>query len=627
MKIKEFIITMDRGWELLQKRDFKAAEKAFITAYQIQEDITAINNIAFAIWHGGNPKRAWEKLEPYLPRDKSVKPNPFSFALAAQILVTLGKPDEARDYIDKAVKQFEAGLSKRESIGFNRETWYEYILQILKAAAALNDHRLVYDYYRRFDSYHTHWENHYLAGVAAFNLGRYSRAASIWGSLQHVGKFALHMQVVAFQVERGLIPPFPLDYEKLDHHEFYNIIADLKQNKIQIEEYSSKGSIRMILLCSLFSGEELGHNADSLLISLVTHGGHWGTTFALQLLESNSVDSEIKYRAALALAEKGYYKPGQEISIMVDGKEKSIRIDSHQISLDFDPELDKLNKKAIKLKNEERFDEALAILEPLYEQNRYYPQTMVTLANIYRLKKDHEQALQILEMVYSALPDYPAAVINLAGLCYETGDYQRAIQLINTVDKGDVEDSVYQVVLNIRKAAEEASAAEDPDLINILAYKMESKMREEVEMKALPLQSKLKRGLQNMPNEWLLNICIQYDLAPCDKRKEREELIIQSLTTTDIVADNLEDLEADELDLLRYLLNQGGWARLNNVTNKFGTMDEDGYYWLEYDPLSSLGTLWSWGLVMVGRAMINNRNTRVAAIPTDLREILRNLLF
>lgn len=626
MKNEQFTNYMDRGRELLQESDFKGAEKAFTAAYKIQEDITAINNIIFAIWYGGYPQRAWEKLEPYLPGDKDLKPNPFSFALAAQILATLERFDETRFYINKAVKLFESGLSNLDNVGFSREAWYEYTLQIMKAAAALNDHRLVFDYYRRFNLYHIHWENHFLGGVAAFNLGRYNRAASIWGSIQQIGNFALHMQGVAFQVERGIVPPFPLEYELFDHEKLHAMFGSMEEDQSKLEEYSSKGSVRMMLLSILFSDEEVKQHVGHFLKTLVTSGGEWGTTFGLQLLEANSVDEDIKYQAAFALVEKGHFEPGQEIVVMVDGKEKQIIIESHAVNLDYDPELDKLNKQAIELSNKGHLDEAISILEPLQEQKRYYPQTMVTLANLYRQKEKYEPALQILEIVYQIVPEYPAAVVNLAGVSYETGNYQRAIDLIDEIDKEEMYEEHYKIAVNIREAAEKALEMENPDHLFSFMSEMEEKMREEVEMKALPLQSKLKRGLKNMPNDWLLNICYEYDLDPCDNRREREELIVRALNDEDFLVNHLEDLDDMELELLRYLLEKGGWARLNSVTKKFGAMDEDGYYWLEEDPESPLGMLWSRGLAMVGRAMINNRNTRIALIPSDLRELLDHLL-
>ena len=86
------------------------------------------------------------------------------------------------------------------------------------------------------------------------------------------------------------------------------------------------------------------------------------------------------------------------------------------------------------------------------------------------------------------------------------------------------------------------------------------------------------------------------------------------------------ELDQSERDLLIYLLQRKGWARLNAVTRKFGTMQGDGYYWLEEDPRSTLGRLWSRALVMVGRARLPSGYARVAAIPEDLRQKLALIL-
>jgi len=64
----------------------------------------------------------------------------------------------------------------------------------------------------------------------------------------------------------------------------------------------------------------------------------------------------------------------------------------------------------------------------------------------------------------------------------------------------------------------------------------------------------------------------------------------------------VQELNEKERELLKYLLQQGGWSRLNAVTRKFGPLDGDGFFWQEYEPESSLGVLWSRALVMVGRA-------------------------
>lgn len=74
------------------------------------------------------------------------------------------------------------------------------------------------------------------------------------------------------------------------------------------------------------------------------------------------------------------------------------------------------------------------------------------------------------------------------------------------------------------------------------------------------------------------------------------------------------------------LRDKGGWSRLNAVTRRFGSLGGDGYYWEEEDPESPLGFLWSRALVMVGKAVIEGRRTKIATIPIELRQPLKEIL-
>ena len=129
-----------------------------------------------------------------------------------------------------------------------------------------------------------------------------------------------------------------------------------------------------------------------------------------------------------------------------------------------------------------------------------------------------------------------------------------------------------------------------------------------------------------MPNHWLYNICDSFGLERCRLRRDREKLIASSLARVAVLKKAIAELDEAEQELLRYLLERGGWARLNAVTRKFGAMEGDGYYWLDEEPESPLGYLWSCALVMVGRARLESGSARVVVVPADLREKLARIL-
>ena len=80
-----------------------------------------------------------------------------------------------------------------------------------------------------------------------------------------------------------------------------------------------------------------------------------------------------------------------------------------------------------------------------------------------------------------------------------------------------------------------------------------------------------------------------------------------------------------DLEMASYLLDKGGFARVSAVSRKFGSMEGEGFLGESGPPRSALGRLWLKGFVFVGRALLNGRNTIIAAIPVEMRDKLRRL--
>lgn len=108
-----------------------------------------------------------------------------------------------------------------------------------------------------------------------------------------------------------------------------------------------------------------------------------------------------------------------------------------------------------------------------------------------------------------------------------------------------------------------------------------------------------------MPANWLKGIANLYGIKPARKRKENEKLIIEYLNQQDTIKTIFLEKMQKHVDLLYYLLTKGGFAELKVITSKYGPMDNDGFYWNDRPLCSTLGYLWSMGLVMVGRTKIN----------------------
>ncbi|EEG77277.1 plasmid pRiA4b ORF-3 family protein [Dethiobacter alkaliphilus] len=180
------------------------------------------------------------------------------------------------------------------------------------------------------------------------------------------------------------------------------------------------------------------------------------------------------------------------------------------------------------------------------------------------------------------------------------------------------------VIHREEKKKEPESVSEN--MLQDMLYRIEEHFRIDVEQKTLPVTADVARGLKNMPAAWLEAICELLGIRAKRLRKEREKQIVNHLTTWGGLYGVVQRLSEDEKELLGYVLDKGGWVRLSSVATKFGSMEGDGFYWLEKKPEGTLARLWCHGLVMVGSAKINKRRVTFVMVPVDLQERLEQLL-
>ncbi len=609
---------LDDAEEILQKLMFQV---------EIKKKIIVANNLATIEHARGNIEKALFLLEPLLEAGTTIE-SPYTFGLAAQLYASLNRRDEAERCLGHAVKVFEKMLPRLQEEGIEPHAWYEYTVQLMRAAGALGDHRRVIDIYKKYERYHVNWENRFNAGIAYFNLQRYKQAASIWDPLNKIGNFIIPLQEVAFLMERDVVPHFELSYNTPDWDKVIEQFKDAADDREKQETVLEDGQVRVMLLDTMFgerAGEEEKKNAAKILID---YGREWGKELGLRLLESALVPYEVKMAVVFTLVERGVYKEGEEVPIWIDGEETMVKVEKKEVSMEPDQELDQLCDRALELRNKGQIDEAIALLEPLYREVNFYPRAMVTLANLYRNKGEFEPALRIFKPLADVMPEEPVIMVNLAGLYVERGQFDQAQRCIAKIENEEMEERFREQLDYIRRLAEQRLTPGDyanqskADYM----YQVEEDFRAEVEEKKITPDSTLSRGLKNMPNEWLLKMCAVHDIEPCRLRPEREKAIMAYLTEPANLKQVIQELTPDEQELLFFLLSKEGWALLSSVSRKFGKMEGDRFYWNEKEPQSTTGRLWSKGLIMVGKTIQNNRQVKIATIPADLRPLLEKIL-
>jgi tetratricopeptide (TPR) repeat protein len=629
MKVKKAEELVQKGREFLDAGDFQAARKAFAQALELDEAIPTRNNLALAYFMAGEPLRALEALEPYVePENENTGANPFSYALAARIHCSLDQKDQARRRLQQAVRSFEDGLSELRRTGLRQDLNFfrEYTVIIMRAAADLQDHRLVFDLYRRWESHHVSWENKFLAAVACFNIGRYKRAASLWSSISGVHKLFECMQQLAFMIERGVIPPFEMSYELESDDKLQEMVKEAGASE-EARRQCVQNSFFRVALLSMILQDDSSKSAILAIYSLVQYGGEWGEKLGRQVLEYPGFSPALKLAAAEALVARGVLREGEPVPMFIEGEHRLVEIKKTPVILEPDEELDKIVDRAIRLRDDGQTEEATALLQDLYREGKLYPRALMTLANLLRHKGELEEALQLMEMLEEIAPEEPALLFNFAALMLQMGEPRRAREYLERIDSRGLDSEFRQKMKGLEKDIELAEATsllfcDTEHLIN--KYVEEQRMK--IEEKPLPPDATLARGLKNMPAHWLEGACLVYGLDPARRRREREEQLKEFLAGYENLEEAVRELVEEERELLRYLLQRGGWSRLNAVTRKFGSMEGDGFFWQEYDPESPLGVLWSQALVMVGRATLDGRSCKIAAIPLELREPLGRIL-
>jgi len=627
---EQFMQMMEKVSKLMGEKKLDEAEKILQKLMQetdSEEKTIVLNNLASIAYERGKIEQALALLEPYLQAEPPVE-SPYTFGLAAQLYAHIDRRDEAERCLNQAVKNFEKILPYLHEHDIDPHSWYEYTVQLMRAAGALGEHRRVIDLYKKHERYHVSWENRYSAGIAYFNLERYKQAASIWEPLNKVGDFIVPMLRVAFIMERDVVPQFELSYKPPNWDKIMEQFRDAGDDREKQEEALQDGLIRVVMLDTLFGEHPDEKEKKNTVNILVSFGGEWGKELALQLLESTLVPEEIKMSAVFALVERGVYTEGEEVPVLIDGKETFVKVEKKEVSMEPDQELDQLCEKARSLRNQGRIDEAITLLEPLYREGNFYPRAMVTLANLYRNKKEWEPALKIFELLAEAFPEEPVIMVNLAGLHVERGAFDQAMRCIGRIETEEMEEEFRERLDYIRSMAEQGLTPHEyaEELDDDYLYQVEEDLRSEVEEKRFTPGSSLSRGLKNMPNEWLLNMCAVHGIGPHRQRPQREKAITAHLANPAHLKKVVQGLTSSEQELLTYLLGKEGWAPLSSVSRKFGKMEGDGFYWDEENPRSTTGRLWSKGLIMVGKAIQNDRQVKITAIPVDLKPLLEVIL-
>ncbi len=598
---------LDEGRAHLDAGNTAKAEACFKKAASLSDLPAARNNWALCRYVAGAHAEVLQILAPIL---LDADPAPFARALACRSLAALGETEKANRELKGAIRDLDAGLAQFQRHRLIPEpAWVEYTVPIKQAAGALGHDRMVLDLHGR-------WPGRdlpggaFAAGVAAFHLGRYEQAAKYWGRITTHG-WAAPMQAyvrTATLLEAGLVPPF-----RLEHEPPADSLEEL-QGKESAEELSARGSVRIRMLAYVFEPE--APDKSTAISGLITATGEWGMDLGQRLLDGPTVPIDVKLGAAQALTELGVYAPGEPIPIIHEGKPSSIIV--KRVEEDESEEGEQVFQRARALRDAGKPGEAMRLLEDLTLRGIAYPPALMMQANLMRTSGDLDGARRILESLEKLGPDDAGVLFNLASLWIQYGNLERARSYANRIQTTDMPKE-FQRLLNelkdyLRRAALFENLPSPTEIANA--------RREEIEERPISLTVTLAGALRQIPVEWLNAAAAVHGLPPAKRRSEREKALAGALKDPGRLRTALA-AEGDEVRAcLKYLLNAGGWSKLQALTKSFGSQEEDGFFWDEQPPTSTIGRVRLLGLAFVGRAAVGGRRYKVVVIPEDLRALL-----
>ncbi len=157
----------------------------------------------------------------------------------------------------------------------------------------------------------------------------------------------------------------------------------------------------------------------------------------------------------------------------------------------------------------------------------------------------------------------------------------------------------------------------DPE---IFLHAFENDQVERFENIQLRKSSTFQSTMNKYPSHWIDSMCNYYEIKQRmkkDKIRELENVLISDLPRI------IQGLPAKCKDVLRLCMQNGGFVKYG----MFKDYDDDlGFFWEKQSRMSTVGELRQKGLLFIGKMGFGDRNYKIAFIPVEIRDDLKDLL-
>ncbi|QXJ35327.1 hypothetical protein [Saccharolobus shibatae] len=158
-----------------------------------------------------------------------------------------------------------------------------------------------------------------------------------------------------------------------------------------------------------------------------------------------------------------------------------------------------------------------------------------------------------------------------------------------------------------------------PAFIDKAMERIDNMRLKEIESANVTERTTLKQCLAKYPATWINEICDALNIKGRVKKEKIDKIAEVYLKETEKILEKLPD---EALEILRVVLNKGGVIKYGELSRKF--MDDTTYFY--HNNKTPLGILRFYCIIFVGKMNIRGKNYRVAIIPSDLREKLKEYI-
>ena len=160
-----------------------------------------------------------------------------------------------------------------------------------------------------------------------------------------------------------------------------------------------------------------------------------------------------------------------------------------------------------------------------------------------------------------------------------------------------------------------------PEMVEQIQDYFEKRFVKDAESIIISRRSTLSGMLNKFPYWWIDGISASLLLNKKGKKKEKVKRIVKVLVNSQPLNDLVNNtLPKDSHQALLLIKERGGVVKYKEIVKKY--TDDTNLSWEKKPPNTPIGLLRRYGLVIVGRMLINNRFYKVILIPKEILEKL-----